>query len=106
MRDSDKEDIELCKQLLQQETEVPQDTMFQSEYFRDFQDALRNRSEKRLLIDLHPLPMPSAEDQFIRGRKSLKDVIDGYIDPWEKTAHLGAESTTGPHPWPQMVDIQ
>lgn len=29
--------------------------------------------------------MPSAENQFIRGTQSLRDVIDGYNDPWLKT---------------------
>ncbi|KAK6813384.1 hypothetical protein RU639_011311 [Aspergillus parasiticus] len=39
--------------------------------------------------------MPSAESQFLRGRKSLKDVIDGYNDPWER-----AEPIYGPKPQP------
>ncbi|OGM48129.1 hypothetical protein ABOM_002869 [Aspergillus bombycis] len=89
------EDIELCKQLLQQEIEVPQETMFQSEHFDAFHDALQDRSEMRLLIDLHPMLMPSAENQFIRGRLSLKNVIDGYNDPWIK-----AEPIYGPKPQP------
>ncbi|PYI09784.1 hypothetical protein BO78DRAFT_307399 [Aspergillus sclerotiicarbonarius CBS 121057] len=79
------EDIELCKQLLQQRSPVPHNTLFESEYIQDFYDALQNRSEMRLLIDLHPLLMPTAENQCIRGRQSLQHVIDGYNDLWMKT---------------------
>ncbi|KAJ5547488.1 hypothetical protein N7513_004722 [Penicillium frequentans] len=39
--------------------------------------------------------MPSAENQYIRGNQSLKDVIDGYNDPWLKT-----EPIYGPKPQP------
>ncbi|KAE8337524.1 hypothetical protein BDV24DRAFT_154343 [Aspergillus arachidicola] len=71
MRDSAtgpvQEDIELCNQLIQHEIELPKDTMFQSEYLPDFHDALR------------------AENQYIRGRQSLKNISDGYNDSWIKT---------------------
>ncbi|OOF90713.1 hypothetical protein ASPCADRAFT_156409 [Aspergillus carbonarius ITEM 5010] len=79
------EDIELCKQLLQQPAPVPPDTLFEPEYMQQFHDALLNRSEMRLLVDLHPLLMPTAENQFLRGRQSLQHVIDGYNDLWMKT---------------------
>jgi flagellar biosynthesis GTPase FlhF len=39
--------------------------------------------------------MPSAENQYIQGNESLKDVIDGYNDPWLKT-----EPIYGPKPQP------
>lgn len=39
--------------------------------------------------------MPSAENLFIQGRTELKDVIDGYNDPWLKT-----EPIYGPKPQP------
>lgn len=70
-------------------------TLFDDEHITDFHNALQNRSEARLLVDLHPLIMPSAENQFIRGNQSLGDVIDGYNDPWVKT-----EPIYGPKPQP------
>ncbi|KAJ6004653.1 hypothetical protein N7540_013022 [Penicillium herquei] len=39
--------------------------------------------------------MPSAENQYIQGNQSLRDVIDGYNDPWVKT-----EPIYGPKPQP------
>ncbi|KAJ5778477.1 hypothetical protein N7520_001723 [Penicillium odoratum] len=89
------EDIALCERLLSQPIEPPIGTMLEDEYITDFHIALQNRSEARLLVDLHPLIMPSAENQYIQGNESLKDVIDGYNDPWLKT-----EPIYGPKPQP------
>ncbi|KAJ5348559.1 uncharacterized protein N7506_001812 [Penicillium brevicompactum] len=89
------EDIALCERLLSQPIEPPTGTLLEDEYNTDFHNALQNRSEARLLVDLHPLIMPSAENQYIRGNQSLKDVIDGYNDPWLKT-----EPIYGPKPQP------
>ncbi|KAJ5267850.1 hypothetical protein N7478_010658 [Penicillium angulare] len=89
------DDIALCERLLHQPIATPQGTLFDDEYIDRFHYALRNRSEARLLVDLHPLIMPSAENQFIRGTQGLRDVIDGYNDPWLKT-----EPIYGPKPQP------
>ena len=89
------EDIAFCERLLHEPVEVPQGTLFDDEYLNNFQFALQNRSKERLLVDLHPLMMPSAENQFIRGKKSLKNVIDGYNEIWEKSIPI-----YGPHPQP------
>ncbi|KAJ5976629.1 hypothetical protein N7481_010336 [Penicillium waksmanii] len=89
------DDIALCERLLGQPVELPNCTLFDDAYITDFHNTLRNRSEARLLVDLHPLIMPSAENQYIQGNESLKDVIDGYNDPWLKT-----EPIYGPKPQP------
>ncbi|EED11653.1 conserved hypothetical protein [Talaromyces stipitatus ATCC 10500] len=74
--------------------EIPRG-LFDDEFIEDFHNTLRNRSEARLLVDLHPLLMPSAENLFIQGKDELKNVIDGYNDPWLKT-----EPIYGPKPQP------
>jgi hypothetical protein len=89
------EDIALCERLLHQPVKNPQGTLFDDEYIKDFHNILQNRSEARLLVDLHPLLMPSIENQFIQGKTWLKDVIDGYNDQWLKT-----EPIYGPKPQP------
>lgn len=89
------DDIALCERLLRQRILTPQGTLFDDAYIKDFHNALQNRSEARLLVDLHPLIMPSAENQFIQGKQWLKDVIDGYNDIWLKT-----ELIYGPKPQP------
>ncbi|KAJ6126383.1 hypothetical protein N7523_001995 [Penicillium sp. IBT 18751x] len=89
------DDIALCERLLSQPIDPPNGTLFADDYITDFHNALQNRSEARLLVDLHPLIMPSAENQYIQGNQSLRDVIDGYNDPWLKT-----EPIYGPKPQP------
>ncbi|KAJ5100405.1 hypothetical protein N7456_006457 [Penicillium angulare] len=89
------EDIALCERLLHQPIETPRGTMFEDECMKKFHHTLHSRSEERLLVDLHPLIMPSAENQFIKGNQSLKDVIDGYNNLWLKT-----EPIYGPRPQP------
>ncbi|OKL56698.1 hypothetical protein UA08_08010 [Talaromyces atroroseus] len=95
------EDIALCERLLlsQQPTDTPpiQDTMFEDDCIEDFHQALRNRSETRILVDLHPLLMPCAEKQHIKKRgknqKFLEDIIDCFNDPWN-------QAICGPRPQP------
>lgn len=66
------EDIELCKQLLSQPSDTPASTLFEDKH-QQFWSALHQRSEARLLIDLHPLLMPSAESRYIQtGEEGLK----------------------------------
>ncbi|KAJ5216894.1 hypothetical protein N7468_009902 [Penicillium chermesinum] len=89
------DDIALCERLLRQPIETPRGTMFDDKHILDFRNALQDRSEARLLVDLHPLIMPSAENQYIQGKEHLKNVIDGYNDPWLKT-----EPIYGPKPQP------
>ncbi|KAJ5330568.1 hypothetical protein N7476_000351 [Penicillium atrosanguineum] len=89
------DDLALCERLLSQPIEPPNGTLFADKHITDFHNALQNRSEARLLVDLHPLIMPSAENQYIQGNQSLKNVIDGYNDPWLKT-----EPIYGPKPQP------
>jgi hypothetical protein len=89
------EDIQFCKRLLRQEVSIPESTMFDDQSFDEFHNVLQNRSEARLLVDLHPLLMPSAENRYIWGRRSLENVIDGYNDLWLKTNPI-----YGPRPQP------
>jgi hypothetical protein len=89
------EDVTLCQRFLDRSVEYPRSTLFDNEFIEGFHNTLRNRSEARLLVDLHPLLMPSAENLFLQARTELKDVIDGYNDPWLKT-----EPIYGPKPQP------
>jgi hypothetical protein len=93
------EDIELYERLLRQPNEIPTDTLFEDKYIADFYNTLRNRSEARLLVDLHPLLMPSAENRCIQGREGLKSVIDGYNDPWLKTEPIHGPKPQPDHAW-------
>ncbi|KAM5441680.1 hypothetical protein MferCBS31731_003361 [Microsporum ferrugineum] len=89
------EDVALCERLLNQTAKTPRGTLFDDEFIGRFHNRLHTRSEARLLVDLHSLLVPSAENNFIRGREELKDVIDGYNDSWLRT-----EPIFGPKPQP------
>lgn len=71
--------------LVSQPIELPTGILLEDKYNTYFHNALQNRSEVCLLVDLHLLIMPSAENQYIRGNQFLKDVIDRYNDSWLKT---------------------
>ncbi|EED11724.1 conserved hypothetical protein [Talaromyces stipitatus ATCC 10500] len=104
------EEVALCQRLLHQPVETPRGTLFDSEFIESFHDALRNRSEARLLIDLHPLLIPSAENLFIQGKEELKDVIDGYNDPWLRLGPIYGPKPQPDHArglrWSTFSDIQ
>ncbi|EED22536.1 conserved hypothetical protein [Talaromyces stipitatus ATCC 10500] len=93
------EDAELCERLLRQPNEIPTGTLFEDEYVDHFHNTLRNRSEARLLVDFHPLLMPSAENIYIQGSEELKHVIDGYNDPWLKTEPIHGPKPQPDHAW-------
>jgi hypothetical protein len=59
------EDRELCNRPLRQPIKNPQDTLVDDNSVEYFYNAVRNQSEARLLVDLHPLLIPSAENQYI-----------------------------------------
>ncbi|OOF90165.1 hypothetical protein ASPCADRAFT_179627 [Aspergillus carbonarius ITEM 5010] len=58
--------------------------MFDENNIAAFERSLWGSSATRLLVDLHPLLFPSAETQFIRGRRCLEHISDAYNDPWNK----------------------
>ncbi|KAL7938216.1 hypothetical protein V8C35DRAFT_291252 [Trichoderma chlorosporum] len=89
------DDVAFCQRLLESSADTPSGTLFDDKFIGSFLNTLHNRSEARLLADLHPLLMPSAENLFIQGKEELKYVIDDYNDPW-----LTTEPFYGPIPQP------
>ena len=85
------EDIRLCMQLINEKSPIPDGALFDEDCLERFHDALQNRSEARILVDLHHLLMLSAENQYIRGRKLLADVINSYNEPCLKTESIYKE---------------
>jgi hypothetical protein len=93
-----KEDIEFCEKLLSEKVKIPQNTIFDDKSGWNFQQILRRRSEVGLLVDLHPLLMPSVGKQFLEEKEipeHLRHVVDGYNDLW-----TNAEPICGPRPTP------
>ncbi len=78
------EDRRLCERLLREDQPILQDSMFDDNRFEEFCSHLQDRSEARVYLDLHPLLVPSAENLFVRGQRSLQHLIEGYNDRWAK----------------------
>ena len=89
------EDLKLCERLLSENQPIPQNTMFEDDRFEEFCSHLQDRSEARVYLDLHPLLVPSAENLFIRGQRTLQYLIEGYNDRWVKAIPF-----YGPRPQP------
>ena len=88
-------DREMCDRLLYENQPTPPDSMFDADRFEEFCSHLQDRSEARVYLDLHPLLVPSAENLFIRGQRTLQHLTEGYNDRWVKAIPF-----YGPRPQP------
>ena len=88
----------LCNTLLDLEQTVPQDTLFNDDLFERICEKVRNRNEARVIRDLSPLLVPSAEVLFVRGAKHLKHLIENIDEGWVKSIPL----VNGPRPQPDF----
>jgi len=88
----------LCQTLLDIEQKVPQDSLFNDVLFRRICQRVRNRNEARVIRDLSPLLVPSAEILFVRGATHLKHLIENVDEGWIKSIPL----VKGPRPQPDF----
>ena len=104
------EDRKLCERLLRDNQPTPTDTMFEKDRFQEFCSLLQDRSEARVYLDLHPLLVPSAENIFVRGQRTLQYLVEGHNDRWIKAIPF-----YGPRPqpdhmvgfkWPAFTELQ
>lgn len=86
MRDSTKgplpEELELFKMLQTKEVASLGAHMMQRKYVGQLRELLRNRSELRVCIDLHPHLVPSAEFLALLYPDEIKDLVEGHNDRW------------------------
>ncbi len=78
----------LCKTLLDTEQTVPQDSLFNDDLFERICEKVRNRNETRVIRDLSPLLVPSAEILYVRGSVNLKHLIENVDESWIKSIPL------------------
>ncbi|KIX01039.1 uncharacterized protein Z518_10105 [Rhinocladiella mackenziei CBS 650.93] len=88
------EDKALCKELLRAVQPKSVNPLFNDLYDR-FNTLLRDRSESRIYLELHPLIVPSAENLYIMGREEFGGLIEGHNDAWVKAIPF-----YGPRPQP------
>lgn len=85
----------LCQKLLETPQTLPQDSLFKDELFEETCDKMQNRNESRVIRDIAPLIVPSAEILAIRGAKHLRILTETVNEGWNNSIPL-----LGPRPQP------
>ncbi|KAB8360668.1 hypothetical protein FH972_024405 [Carpinus fangiana] len=88
----------LCQTLLDTPQTIPQDTLVNPTFFLDVCESVSDKNEARVVRDLTPLLVPSAEMLNLRGAASLKHLIDSVDETWVKCISI----VRGPRPKPDF----
>ena len=89
----------LCQTLLNADQIVPHDSLFNDDLFKRVCQRVRNKNEARVVRDLSPLLVPSAEILYLRGASNLEHLIETVDESWIKSIPL----VKGPRPQPDFV---
>ncbi|KAL2040143.1 hypothetical protein N7G274_007046 [Stereocaulon virgatum] len=89
----------LCQTLLNGDQTVPYDSLFNDDLFRRVCQRVRNKNEARVIRDLSPLLVPSAETLYFRGATNLEHLIETVDEGWIKSIPL----VQGPRPHPDFA---
>ena len=89
----------LCRTLLNARQTVPRDSLFNDELFKRVCQRVRNKNEVRVVRDLSPLLVPSAENLYLHGAKNLEHLIETVDEGWVKSIPL----VKGPRPQPDYA---
>lgn len=89
----------MCQTLLDADQTVPQDSLFNDNLFKRVCQRVRNKNEARVIRDLTPLLVPSAEIRYLRGATHLEHLIETVDEGWIKSIPLAK----GPPPQPDFA---
>ena len=89
----------LCQTLLIADQTVPYDSLFNDNLFKRVCQRVRNKNEARVIRDLSPLLVPSAEILFLRGATTLEHLMETVDESWLKSIPL----VKGPRPQPDFA---
>ncbi len=89
----------LCQTLLNVYRTVPHDSLFNDDLFKRVCQRVRNKNEARVIRDLSPLLVPSAEILYLRGATNLEHLIETVDESWIKSIPL----VKGPRPQPDFA---
>lgn len=84
-----------CYDLLTSAQAVPEGGLFRDDLFKETCRRVQNRNENRVIRDLTPLVVPSAEILYIHGEKHLDILIEAVNAGWNNSIPL-----TGTRPQP------
>ena len=85
----------LCRNLLEAEQPIPQDTLFRDDLFDETCESVRARNEAMVVRDISPLICPSAQVRRIYGAKHLKPLNESVNEGWNSAIPF-----YGPRPQP------
>ncbi|KFA80530.1 hypothetical protein S40288_11669 [Stachybotrys chartarum IBT 40288] len=74
--------VAICKKLLESPQPRPRDSLFDDDMFKDTCQKVAERNEARILRDITPLIVPSAEILASRGEEKLRHLIEGINERW------------------------
>lgn len=89
----------MCQDLLDADQAVPEDSLFNDSLFKRVCQRVRNKNEARVIRDLTPLLVPSAEICYLRGARQLEHLIETVDEGWIKSIPL----VKGPPPQPDLA---
>ncbi|KAL1622273.1 hypothetical protein SLS56_008806 [Neofusicoccum ribis] len=90
-----KETKKLCRNLLEVEQVVPEDTLFSDDIFEETYEIMRKRNEARLIRDITLLIVPSAEIHTIRRPRHQRILVETVNKGWNSSIPV-----TSPRPQP------
>jgi len=76
------EEHELYEALLTEKATLPDDALLEPQRLSKLRSLLRNRSELRVCIDLHPRLVPSAEILAVLHPGQFENLVEGHNDRW------------------------
>lgn len=88
----------LCTTLLEADYDPPEDSLFHGDIFWMTLDRVRSRNEARVVRDITPYIVPSAEHLFTRGASGLNYLTEEIEGEWSKCIPLA-----GPQPKPDFA---
>jgi hypothetical protein len=74
-----------CRTLLETEQMCPNDSLFCDDLFEEICEMVRNKNEARIVRDISPLIVPSAETLAVRGARRLKILIESANEGWNNS---------------------
>lgn len=87
--------IRLCSDLLGTEQTIPTESLFRDDLFDKTCEMIQDRNETRVIRDISPLIVPSAEILAACGSTNLECLIESTNEGWDNTIPL-----TKPRPQP------
>lgn len=79
-----------CQSLLEKAQPVPADTLFRDDVFEVMCQKMLSKNEARVLRDITPLIVPSAETLYVLGNENCKLLVESTTERWSNSIPVTA----------------